>query len=266
MKFNDIFSNKKPIIACIHLQALPGSPNYDGDINAIYDQAIAEAEIFQKNGIDGLIVENFRDKPFFPDRVPAETVAAIAGITREVMRNFTGPVGINVLRNDAESAMAIASAVGADFIRVNVHMNAIVSEQGIIQGNSHKTLRLKSALKSKALIFADVGVKHGSALVSRGLAIETIDLEKRGLVDAIIVSGELTGSETSASDVDIVKKNTNLPVIIGSGATPENIHKIYNKIDGMIVGTYFKKDGIGNNFVDSERVQKFKEHYLKEKL
>jgi membrane complex biogenesis BtpA family protein len=136
-------------------------------------------------------------------------------------------------------------------------MNAVVSEQGIIEGRSHETLRLRSALRSHALIFADVGVKHAAALADRGLATETKDLAERGLVDAIIVSGELTGAETKTEDVDIVRKNTNLPILIGSGATPENLHKVFSKVDGIIVGSYFKKDGKGNNLVEEARVKKF---------
>jgi len=128
-----------------------------------------------------------------------------------------------------------------------------------IQGTSHLTLRLRTTLKSAVMIFADVGVKHAAPLADRGLAIETRDLAERGLADAIIVSGELTGAETKTEDVDIVRKNTSLPILIGSGATPENLHKVYTKVDGVIVGSYFKTDGKGNNFVEEKRVKGFVE-------
>ncbi len=257
MKFSEVFGSNKPLIACIHLLPLPGSPLYGGSMNEVYDRALQETEIFRNNKIDGLIIENFRDKPFFPVRVPAETVAALSAVAREVMKLAKVPIGINVLRNDGESAIAIAAAVQAHFVRINVHMNAVVSEQGIIQGTSHLTMRLRSALKSDVMVFADVGVKHAAPLADRGLAIETRDLTERGLADAIIVSGELTGSETKTGDVDIVRQNTSLPIVIGSGATPENLHRVYSKVDGVIVGSYFKKDGKGNNFVDEKRVRAF---------
>lgn len=130
--FQKLFSIQKPVIGVIHLLALPGAPLYDGNIAKVYDQALKEVKIFKNNGVNGIIIENFRDKPFFPDRLPAETIAALAAIGREVKNNVSMPVGINALRNDAESSMAIAVAIQADFIRVNVHMNAVVSEQGII--------------------------------------------------------------------------------------------------------------------------------------
>ncbi len=257
MKYEDLFSAKKTFIPCIHLLPLPGSPGYGGSMSAIYDKALEELESFKTAKIDGVIVENFHDKPFYPDRLPAETIAALAGIGREVVKSAGVPVGINALRNDGEAAIAIATAVSAQFVRVNVHMGAVISEQGIIQGKSHLTLRLRAALKSKALLFADVGVKHAAPLGGRGLKAETRDLAERGLADVIIVSGEITGAETDAAEVDIVRGTTTLPILIGSGATPANIHRVADKVNGFIVGSYIKKDGKADNAVDRARVAEF---------
>src|SRR5512135_1759454 len=98
MKFADLFRNPKPLIACVHLMPLPGSPLYSGNMREVYDIALSEVEIFKRYQIDGLIVENFRDKPFFPKRVPAETIAALAALTREIVKAAGIPVGVNVLR------------------------------------------------------------------------------------------------------------------------------------------------------------------------
>ncbi len=259
MRFNDLFKNFKPIIACVHLMPLPGSPRYSGKMTEVYDTALSEVQIYRRYPVDGLIVENFRDIPFYPNKLPAETIAAMAAVTREITRVGEIPVGVNALRNDAQAALAIATATGADFIRVNVHMDTVVSDQGIIEGVAHETLRLRSNLKSNVLIFADVGVKHSAPLANRGLAAETRDLTERGLADAIIVSGESTGSETQTGDVDIVRQNTSLPILIGSGVTPENLSKICDKTDGLIVGSTFKKDGKADNFVEERRVKVFTE-------
>lgn len=258
-QWQNLFLTKKPIIACIHLPALPGSPAYRGGMENIYEHAIKEALLFKQCGVHALIVENFHDKPFYPNKVPAETIACIAAIGREIIRTVSLPIGVNVLRNDASTALAIATAIQAQFIRVNVHMNAVVSEQGIIQGQSHHTLRLRQQLQSDVLIFADVGVKHAAPLASRGLAIETKDLCERGLADAIIVSGELTGSETPLADLDIVKKYASVPVLIGSGVTPENLSTLV-QADGYIVGSYFKENGKAQNAVSEERVRRLMEN------
>jgi hypothetical protein len=259
MAFHDLFPTLKPLIACIHLMPLPGSPRYGGTMRDVYHTALAEAEIFSHYPIDALIVENFRDMPFYPGRLPAETIAALSAVTRELVNTVHLPIGVNALRNDAQSALAIATAAAADFIRVNVHMNAVVADQGIVQGESHATLRLRAALRSEVLIFADVGVKHATPLGGRGLALETQDVTERGLADAVIVSGELTGAETRVEDVEIVRQNTSLPVLIGSGATPDNLPNVYAQVDGLIVGSYFKMAGRADNLVEEARVKTFTE-------
>jgi len=257
MSFQDLFGERKLLIGVLHLLPLPGAPLYDGELQKVYDQALAELDIFKRHRLDSVIVENFRDMPYFPGRAPVETVAAMAAVSREIVRAAAMPVGINVLRSDGEAAIAIAAASGAHYVRINVHMGAVVADQGIVQGSSQLSLRLRSALKSQALIFADVAVKHAAPLAGRTLDIETRDLAERGLADAIIVTGDRTGVETSLSDVDVVTCATTLPVLIGSGATPENVEQVLPKVNGLIVGSYFKKDGAGHNLVDEARVQRF---------
>jgi len=257
MSFQDLFGERKPLIGVLHLLPLPGAPLYEGAIQKVYDQALAELEVFKRHRLDSVIVENFRDMPYFPGRVPAETVAAMAAVSREIVRAADMPVGINVLRSDGEAAIAVATASGAHYVRINVHMGAVVADQGIVQGSSQFSVRLRSALKSRALIFADVAVKHAAPVAGRSLDIETRDLTERGLADAVIVTGDRTGVETSVTDVDIVRRSTALPLLVGSGATPENIEQTLSKVNGLIVGSYFKKDGAGHNLVDESRVQRF---------
>ena len=261
MSFQDLFGGRKPLIGVLHLLPLPGAPLYDGDVQRVYDQALAELEIFERHHLDSVIVENFRDMPYFPGRVPVETVAAMAAVSREIVRAAGMPVGINVLRSDGEAAIAIAAAAGAHYVRVNVHMGAVVADQGIVQGSSQFSVRLRSALKSRALIFADVGVKHAAPIAGRSLDIETRDLAERGLADAIIVTGDRTGVETSLADVAVVRQATTLPLLVGSGATPENIGQVLPKVNGLIVGSYFKKDGAGHKLVDESRVQRFVQRF-----
>jgi len=263
MKFTDIFKSPKPVIACIHLMPLPGSPLYDGNIRNIYDIALRETEIYQKHGIEAIIVENFRDMPFYADRVPAETIAAMSSVIREIVNHFEGAVGVNVLRNDANAAMSVATATQADFIRVNVHTGAAVTDQGLIQGKAAETLRLRSALKSEVLILADVNVKHASPLANRDIDIETKDTTERGLADGIIITGSRTGSKTDLKESEIVRQNTSLPIIVGSGIHLENLKSTIQSADGMIVGSYFKKDGFAANLVDNDRVEKFMREYNK---
>lgn len=261
MNFRQLFPNNKPLIGCIHLMPLPGSPGYCGNISKVLNQAIKEADIYNTQKVDGLIIENFGDIPFYKDKVPAETIASMTVVTQKIKEVFKGPVGVNVLRNDAQAAMAIAVATQADFIRVNVHIGAAVTDQGIIEGKAYDTLRLRKNLNSDVLIFADVAVKHASNLAKRSIEDETLDLTKRGMADVLIVSGCRTGGEPDIKEINRIKQNTNLPVIIGSGMTIENLNNYYPSTDGFIVGSYFKRGGKAQNVVDKIRVTNFMEKF-----
>lgn len=258
MSFNTLFENKLSVIGVIHLPALPGAPGYDGDMSRIYDQAIEEADILTQNDVDGLIVENFNDVPFYPGRVPVETVAAMSCIVREVAEDTSVPVGVNVLRNDGLAAMAIAASSLANFVRVNVHMGAVVSEQGIMQGCSQDVMRLREHLKAQnVLVLTDAAVKHAAPLAGRGLAEEVKDLDKRGLADGIIISGIRTGEATRPEDLQAAREATGKPLIVGSGATAGNLATLAPHADALIVGSTFKKDGRAENALEDSRVRAF---------
>lgn len=252
--FRSLFTAPKPLIGVIHLRALPGSPLYEGEMEKVYAQALEEATLYAQNGCDGIIVENFLDRPFYPDHVPAETVAAMSAVVREVVVTAKLPIGVNVLRNDAYAAMSIAAATGAHFIRVNVHAGAVLADQGIIGGRAFETLRLRTNLRCKALIFADVAVKHAAPLAPRPLADEVRDMAYRGMVDAIIVSGSGTGAETDPAVLETAANASNLPVLIGSGTTPENLARYLQHAGGFIVGSYFKDTGKASGAVSAGRV------------
>jgi membrane complex biogenesis BtpA family protein len=249
---------RKPVIGMLHLAPLPGSPLYGGSRSSIREAVLRDAQLLAEGGVNGLMIENFGDTPFFPGRVPAHVVAhmtAIAGEVRRLLPNL--PLGINVLRNDGLSALAVAHAVEADYIRVNVLCGARVADQGIVQGIAHDLLRLRAELKAEQIkIFADVDVKHSAPLAERPIADEVDDTQHRGLADALIVSGAATGKPTDPDKVKLVKSAAKgAPVFLGSGVTPQTLPSLLPHADGFIVGTYFKEDGIASNAVDPERVR-----------
>jgi len=263
MTFRKLFQDKKPIIGCIHLDPLPGAPAYGGSMEKILETALREVKIYRDHGIDGLIVENFRDMPFYPDNLPPETIAAMAVITHSVKSAFGGPVGVNALRNDALGALAIAVAGNADFIRVNVHTGASLTDQGIIQGRAHETLRARKHLNARILILADVRVKHATPIGNFSLEEEVKNTLERGLADGIIVSGKATGASVKLEELEVIRKCTTLPVLIGSGTKPGNLASLLPMADGFIVGSYFKRNGLAANEVDRKRVKEFTGTYTK---
>ena len=207
-----------------------------------------------------MIIENFGDVPFYPGRVPPHTVGFMTALGREVTRRFDLPLGINVLRNDATSALAVAAAAGAQFIRVNIHTGARLTDQGLIQGTAHQTLRYRKLLGCDVKIFADVDVKHSAPLAVRELREEVDEIVSRSCADAIIVTGPATGSPAAIADLETSKEAAGpVPVIAGSGADLMNVAAILKVADGLIAGTAFKRDNVTTNPVDRNRVRAFME-------
>jgi membrane complex biogenesis BtpA family protein len=253
-----MFGTHKPIIGMLHVPALPGSPQNKLRLAEVIDWVVRDAEALVEAGIPALMIENFGDLPFYPERVPPHTVAFMTAISSEVKRKYKLPLGINILRNDAESALAIACAVSADFIRVNVHIGARVTDQGLVEGTAHRTLRYRKLLGADVKIFADADVKHSAPLAPlRDLKTEVEELAMRGGADAVIVTGPSTGRETSLEDLATAKSAAaGTPVIAGSGVGAANVAAVLDVADGAIVGTAFKRDGTTTNPVDPERVRR----------
>jgi membrane complex biogenesis BtpA family protein len=242
----------------VHVAPLPGSPRWDGSMERVVAAAVADARTLIEGGMDALLIENHGDAPFTPGRVEAATVAALAVVAREVRAALPGTtLGINVLKNDARSALAVACAVGARFIRVNVHAGAVVADQGLVQSEAYGTLRDRRLLGADVRIFADVGGKHATPLAPVDLEQHARDLRHRGLVDGLVVSGPATGAATSLTDVKRVRGAVpDVPILVGSGVTPETASELLSVADALIVGTSLKHDGDVSQPVDLDRVRR----------
>ncbi len=232
------------LIGMVHLPALPGSPGSVLSLDDIFGHAMRDAQTLTAAGFGGIIVENFGDAPFTSGAIAPETVAAMAVIIREICKETKLPIGVNCLRNDARSALGIAAAVGAAFIRVNVLTGVAATDQGMIEGDAHQTLRDRAALCPNVRILADVHVKHAICVNQPDIALAAEETAYRGQADAIIVSGSTTGRAVDQEDLTRVKGAVpDKLVYIGSGATKETIAKLLSMVDGAIVGSALKPNG-----------------------
>lgn len=231
-------------IGMVHLDPLPGAPDYAGDLETVAQAAAATARTLAAGGVTAIMVENFHDAPFYKDHLPAETVAALTRCALEIRRAAPDvPLGINALRNDGPAALGVAVAVGARFIRVNVLCGAMVTDQGLIEGCAAELIRLRRMLGASVAILADVGVKHAQPLGGFDLAQSAKDTALRGRADALIVSGAGTGAPTPRAKIDSVREAVpGVPLLVGSGATLETVDA--RAVDGYIVGTALKRDGV----------------------
>lgn len=254
----DVFGPGKVGIGVVHLAPLPGSPAYAGDMDGIVAKAAREAGIIEKAGFGGLIVENYGDIPFHRDEVGPETIASMALIMKAVGDAVDLPVGINVLRNDARAALAIAGVCRAEFIRVNVLVGAFVTSEGIIEGRPAEVLRLRDVLAPDTLVFADIMVKHASPLAPTSVSEQALDAVERGKADCIIVTGKRTGLPPSAEELSearnaLTDKTRQVPVLVGSGAVPSNLDSLLELSDGVIVGSYMREGGLAGADLDIDR-------------
>jgi hypothetical protein len=226
----------------------------------VINRAEQEVTALASGGVDGVIVENFFDAPFTKNQVDPAVVSAMTLIVQRLMNLVTLPVGINVLRNDAQSALAIATCVHAQFIRVNVLTGIMATDQGLIEGQAHQLLRYRRELGSDVKIFADVLVKHARPLGSPNLTTAVQETIERGLADGVILSGWATGSPPSLEDLELASAAANgTPVFIGSGASWENIPTLMQAADGVIVSSSLKRRGKIEQPIDPIRVSQFVE-------
>ena len=239
----------------LHLKPLPGSARAE-PLSVVRERMLEDLEALVKGGVDGFILENYGDAPYFPGRVPPQTVSYLTRLAMEVRGSTSLPLGINVLRSDGISALAVAAAVGAEFIRVNVYTGVRVSGEGLIQENAHEIQRYRRELGTDVKVFADVDVKHSTGVGDVDLADEVTETILRGRADAVIVSGKATGSATGLEDLRRAKESAaSTPVLAGSGVTVETLSDTLRWADGAIVGTGFKVGGITDNAVDVEAVR-----------
>lgn len=249
------------LVGVIHLPALPGSPRGSLSATDCAKSAASCARALAAAGYDAIIVENFGDAPFFAGKVPPVTVAAMTACALAVRDAAPAiPLGINVLRNDAEAALSIAVCAGARFVRINVHTGARVTDQGVIQGDAAATLRLRRALGADSIaIWADVDVKHSAPLgPPRPIAQEVEDTTKRAMAEAVLVTGEGTGKGVDLEKLAAVKRAAGAsPVYVASGATLDTLAALGAHASGVVVGSALRVGGIPGGPVDETLAKTF---------
>lgn len=257
---------KKSLSAMIALRALPGAPQYVSD-KFVIDAAIKDLQIYKEAGVDSVMLENDFDVPYIKPPLPKEAVILYTKIAKMVRKEFKGPIGIQVMEGAHLTALDIAKKVDLDFLRVEAFVFAHVGGAGIIEGCAGELIRKRKELGAEHIkVFTDVKKKHCSHALTMDLEIE--DEVKQAdffMSDGIVITSKFSGEEPKKDDFVRVRKVTSLPIIVGSGMTPENIKYFMSLADVFIVGTTFRKDG--NFFGDTvpSRVKKFVTAFNKER-
>ncbi len=257
MKNEKLFGVNKLVIGMIHVDALPGTPKYKGDVDNIINSAVKEAMIYKNSGIDAIAIENMHDIPYLKRNVGPEIISLMSIIGREVKKVSQLPCGIQILAGANKDALAAAHSAGMDFIRAEGFVFAHVADEGIMESDAGELLRYRKQIGAEnILIFTDIKKKHCSHSISSDVDIvETAKAAEFFLSDGVILTGTSTGKETDIDELIKVRDVANIPVIIGSGLTADNIEKYFPVADAFIIGSYFKQGGDWRNNVDADRVK-----------
>lgn len=259
---NQFFPIKKPVIGMIHVSALPGTPASYQSVDEIAHQALQEAQILCDLGFDGLMIENMHDTPYLKGSVGPEIVAAMTVIASRIKSEIGLPLGIQILAGANLEALAVAQAASLEFIRVEGFTFAHVADEGLIESSAAQLLRYRRMIGAERIqIWADIKKKHSAHAITADVSIgETAEAAEFMRADAVIVTGTATGHPPNPADFTEVRRHCTLPVILGSGVTPENVGIFYSQADALIVGSALKHNGKWNHPIDSNRAAVFMEN------
>ena len=252
----DMFGVEKPIIALLHLRALPGDPLYGGSMENVIEQAKKDLIALQDGGVDGILIANEFSLPYQPkaDYVTVGAMGYIVGRLKEYIRI---PFGVNVVMNPMAS-LDLAAATGANFIR-SAFTGTYMGENGIISTDVAATIRRKKELGLDDLrLLFKVNPESDAYLVPRDMKTIAKSIIFHCAPDGLCVSGASAGSETNTDIIASVREVAgDVPVFCNTGCNAKTAVEKLSNSDGACVGTTFKKDGKFENNVDPQRVVEF---------
>lgn len=250
-----MFPVAKPVIAMLHLTALPGDPGFDtgGGISAVVDRAARELDDLQEGGVDGVLISNEFSLPYLTKTEPI-TAIAMARIIGELLPRLSVPYGVNVLW-DGRASIDLAVATGAGFVR-EIFTGVYASDFGLWNTNVGEVARHRARIGGADVkLFFNIVPESAVYLGERDLASITRSTVFATLPDAICVSGLTAGAPTDLQSLTVVKGAAgDVPVFVNTGVRAHNVGDQLAIADGAIVGTYFKRDGVFENPVDRARV------------
>lgn len=259
-----LFDARTPcaLIGMVHLRPLPGSPGFTGAMTEIEDRALADAAALRAGGADVVLIENMADLPYLRGRVDPETVAAAAVLARSVQREAGLPAGIQLLAGANREALGVAVAAGLQFIRAEGFAYGHLADEGWMDACAGPLLRARAALGAGAVqVFTDIRKKHSAHACTSDLSLADLAHGTQFCgADGLIVTGPATGCPTAVGDLREVREAVpEMPLLVGSGVTPEQIPALARLCDGLIVGTWIKEGGDWRNPVSRERVGMLRE-------
>lgn len=257
VQLRDLFGVSKPIIAMVHLRALPGRPGHDraAGMRPIIDAASRDLAALQAAGVDGLLFCNEADLPYQLGVGP-ESAAAMAAVIGAVRSEIRRPFGVDLVW-DPLASLAVARATEAHFVR-EVFTGVYESDLGIMRPDFGAIGAYRSGIGAESVaLFANITPEFASPLASRSISQRAASAAYLG-VDAVLISGPITGTPTDVGQLSAAKAAAQqVPVLANTGVTTSTLAQILARCDGAIVGTHLKVGAVTWNPVDPERAASF---------
>lgn len=243
----------------VHVGALPGTPKNSSSIERIISNAINDAFVLMRAGVDAIMIENMHDRPYLNRSVGPEIIASMTSVAVEIRKQIENPLGIQILAGANKEALAVANAAGYDFIRTEGFVFGHLADEGLMNSDAGELLRYRKQIGAENIqILTDIKKKHSSNALTNDVSIEeTAKAAEFFLSDGVIITGKSTGEKACVKEVQAVKNTVKIPVVIGSGIDINNIQDYWDYADGFIVGSPFKISRNWENDVDPERVNNF---------
>jgi len=259
---DQLFHKRCAVVGMVHVPALPGTPHHRAAVGEIVASACREAEQLAAAGVDALLLENMHDRPYLRGAVGPEIVSVMTAAACAVRRSVSLPCGVQVLAAANEEALAVALGAGLDFIRAEGFVFAHVADEGLIEGCAGRLLRARKAWGAENVqIFTDIKKKHSSHAITADVSlVETAHAAEFFCSDGVIVTGTATGEPVDFDELAAVAGATDLPVLVGSGATLANAAALFPHASALIVGSYFKAGGRWDGPLDAGKVREFTAH------
>ena len=259
LRLRDLFGVDKPIIAMLHMPAMPGRPRHDpvAGIDRLVDSVAHDIAVLQAIGIDGFLFCNEADLPYQMQVGPeiAATMAAVTGRARSEIRR---PFGVDLVW-DPQASIAVARATGAVFVR-EAFTGVSESDLGLMQPDFGAIAGYRAAIGAESvMLFGNITPEFGSSLGSRDVAERARSAAFLGL-DAVLISGQITGTPLDLDELRAAKEAIpETPVLANTGVRAETVGEILSIADGALVGTTLKVAADTWNPVDPERAARFME-------
>ncbi|MGX7059668.1 BtpA/SgcQ family protein [Vagococcus humatus] len=251
----NILQQKNLIIGMVHLLPLPGTPLYKGNMDEVYELALKDALALKNGGATALMIENAGDTPFKKE-MAIEQITALAAVSAYIKEKVQMPIGIDAAFCDYKAALSVATAVRADFVRLAVYVDTVVSACGVMEPCSAEAIYYRKQLQAENIgILADIQVKYSNMLIPSVSIEESAKNAEASMADAIIVTGKHSGNETPIDIIKRAKAVVKCPLIIGSGVSVENVKEQLAIADGAIVGTSLKEEQDGQLVMSEEKVR-----------